>query len=262
MGFLLYFTRKYVASAFRAGNVSRLSAQCANRGLAVAASDSAIDTENAGVSGENVLDPLIVCGPSGVGKGTIIERFMANEIGSNNFGFTTSHTTRSPREGEVDGIHYNFVEYDDMKRLIEMGKFLEHAEVHGNFYGTSWDSLWKVQNEGRRCLLDIDVQGVKRAKSLEHTNNELNTGDMASSRQFKPKYVFIAPPSMELLEQRLIGRGTEDAESLKRRTQNAREEVEYGMQEGMFDHVLVNDDLDVAVKEFERLVKDLYGLWR
>lgn len=212
---------------------------------------------------------------------------MANEIGSNNFGFTTSHTTRSPREGEVDGIHYNFVEYDDMKRLIEMGKFLEHAEVHGNcecylrydlvastgahilllldcssVYGTSWDSLWKVQNEGRRCLLDIDVQGVKRAKSLEHTNNELNTGDMASSRQFKPKYVFIAPPSMELLEQRLIGRGTEDAESLKRRTQNAREEVEYGMQEGMFDHVLVNDDLDVAVKEFERLVKDLYGLWR
>ena len=113
---------------------------------------------------------------------------------------------------------------------------------------------------GKRCLLDIDVQGVKRVKSLEHTNNQLGTGELASSRQFRPKYVFIAPPSLELLEARLVGRGTESAESLKTRTQNAREEVEYGMQDGVFDYVVVNDDLDVACQEFERIVKEMYAL--
>lgn len=127
-------------------------------------------------------------------------------------------------------------------------------------YGTSWDSLWNVQEGGKRCLLDIDVQGVKRVKSLEHTNNELETGETASTRPFRPKYIFIAPPSMDLLEQRLIGRGTESEESLKTRTQNAREELEFGLKDGVFDVVVVNDDLEKAVKEFGSAVKDLYDL--
>jgi guanylate kinase len=108
--------------------------------------------------------------------------------------------------------------------------------------------------------LDIDVQGVKRVKSLEHTNNELGTGEMASKRKFRPKYVFIAPPSMDLLLERLKGRGTESEESLRTRTKNAKEEVEYGLQKGVFDYVVVNDDLDAACEEFERIVKEMYGL--
>ena len=101
------------------------------------------------------LDPLIVCGPSGVGKGTIIERFMKDY--SDKFAFTVSHTTRSPRTGEVNGVHYHFSTHDDMKEAIAQGKFLEHAEVHGNIYGTSWDSL-EQQQHPKRSLLDVDVQ--------------------------------------------------------------------------------------------------------
>ena len=94
---------------------------------------------------------------SGVGKGTIIERFMSNELGKNQFGFTTSHTTRKPRQGEVDGMHYHFVEKEDMKRLIEMGKFLEHAEVHGNckYCDTTRDNLglhWHAQKSNEVML--------------------------------------------------------------------------------------------------------------
>ena len=140
-----------------------------------------------------------------------------------------------------------------MKQLIEDGAFLEHAEVHGNLYGTSWDALRQVQSLGLRCLLDIDVQGVRRIKSLQNQSSQV-------SKWFNPKYIFIAPPSLDLLEQRLIGRGTEDNESLIRRTQNAREEVEYGLQRGNFDYVLVNDDLDKACVEFEAVVKAMYGL--
>jgi guanylate kinase len=174
---------------------------------------------------------------------------------SHQFGFTTSHTTRLPREGEIHTIHYNFVTLDEMQQLIQKGTFLEHAQVHGNIYGTSWDSLWQVQHRGLRCLLDIDVQGVKRIKLLQQQHHSLE-----ETKRFSPKYIFIAPPSMDLLEQRLIGRGTEDEESLRRRTKNAREEVEYGLQKGNFDYVLVNDDLDKACAEFEAAVKAMYGL--
>lgn len=192
-----------------------------------------------------VLDPLVVCGPSGVGKGTIIAKFMEELGGKDRFEFTVSHTTRSPRPGEEDGVHYHFVDMDEMKQAIADGKFLEHAQVHGNFYGTSWSSLRHVQKLGKHCLLDIDVQGVKNIKQME-------------SDVLKPKYIFISPPSMDILEERLVGRGTETAESLARRTANARSEVEYGSQEDNFDAVVVNNDLDEACEEFARVVKGLY----
>lgn len=198
-------------------------------------------------AGDMVLDPLIVCGPSGVGKGTIIAKFMEELGGKELFQFTVSHTTRSPRPGEEDGVHYHFVEVDDMKKAIENGEFLEHAQVHGNFYGTSWASLRDVQNLGKRCLLDIDVQGVKNIKQME-------------SDILKPKYVFIAPPSMQALEERLVGRGTESAESIARRTANAWAEVEYGRQADNFDAIVVNHDLDEACAVFSRLVKEMYDM--
>lgn len=198
-------------------------------------------------SDNSVLDPLIVCGPSGVGKGTIIAKFMEELGGDRHFGFTVSHTTRDPRVGEVDGIHYHFVDIEDMRRKLSKGAFLEHAEVHGNIYGTSWSSLRDVQKQGKHCLLDIDVQGVQRVKTIE-------------TDILKPKYLFIAPPSLEILEKRLVSRGTESPASLARRTQNAREEVEYGAQDGNFDAIVVNDSLEQAVENFAAAVRELYGL--
>ena len=195
----------------------------------------------------SVIDPLIVCGPSGVGKGTIINKVMTEFTLDKEFGFTVSHTTRKPREGEIDGVHYHFVEMDDMKNGIGQGNFLEYAEVHGNYYGTSWSSLRDVQAKGKRCLLDIDVQGVKLIKSA------------ASKEMLQPKYVFIAPPSFEVLKERLIGRGSETAETIARRTGNAKKELEYGTLDN-FDAIVVNNDLDLACQDFLHTVKQLYGI--
>jgi guanylate kinase len=193
-----------------------------------------------------VLDPLVVCGPSGVGKGTIIQKFMEELNGKEHFQFSVSHTTRSGRPGEQDGVHYHFVTLEAMKQAISKGEFLEHAEVHGNYYGTSWQSLRDVQQTGKRCLLDIDVQGVKNIKRME-------------SPTLKPRYIFISPPSLEVLQERLVGRGTESAESLARRTANARAELDYGLEEGQFDAIVVNHDLDAACQEFASLVRELYS---
>lgn len=169
-----------------------------------------------------------------------------NEHGGNNkFGFTVSHTTRLPRPGEQDGIHYHYTNLETMRQEILNGSFLEHAEVHGNLYGTSWNSMKAVQLSGKHCLLDIDTQGVQRLKSLENA-------------LLQPKYIFIAPPSMEILQQRLADRGTESAESLERRTENARAEVEYGVEPGNFDYIVVNNDLDDAVRDFANAVNDAY----
>jgi guanylate kinase len=195
----------------------------------------------------SVLDPLIVCGPSGVGKGTIIAKFMEELGGQHRFGFTVSHTTRQPREGEVNGTHYHFVEMEQMKREIQEGAFLEFAKVHGNLYGTSMKSLRDVQENGKRCLLDIDAEGVRSIKAV------------ASEMLLEPKYVFIAPPSFEALKERLIGRGTETPESLARRTANAKSEIEYGTLQN-FDAIVENNDLDVACQEFLEAVNRLYDI--
>ena len=201
-------------------------------------------------SSNMILDPLIVCGPSGVGKGTIIDKFMKEFGGQHHFGFTVSHTTRAPRPGEVDGIHYHFVTRDEMELAIQKDVFLEHARVHGNVYGTSWKSLRDVQEQGKRCLLDIDMQGVQALKKQT----------VYSGANWKPKYIFIAPPSLDMLLERLSSRGTEDELSLKRRTAMAQTEVEYGMQKGNFDGIITNDDLDKACREFTLLVKDMYSI--
>lgn len=193
-----------------------------------------------------VMNPLVVCGPSGVGKGTIIAKFMEEHDGNDIFGFTISHTTRKPRKGEENGIHYHFITETAMKALLEEEIFLESALVHGNYYGTSWDAVRTVQRSGKRCLLDIDVQGVKKLKSLEKPGF------------LEPAYLFIAPPSVDILRARLQGRGSESEESILRRTGAAEEEVIYGTTEGNFDAIIVNDDLDKAVVEFGKVVKKLY----
>lgn len=227
------------------------------------------------------LLPLVVCGPSGVGKGTIISRFMEGP-GAARFGFSVSHTTRRPRPGEVDGVHYHFTSREDMLEKIRSGTFfIEHAEVHGNLYGTSFQSILDVSSAGgsgvdRQCLLDIDVEGVRSIKEFQARQRREGTtgpvlGKERSTQQYSSaeknsgglpmldaKFVFIAPPSVDVLRERLMGRGTETPETLERRFRNAKAELEYGMEEGNFDAIVVNDDLDEACAEFGSIVSEMY----
>ena len=184
------------------------------------------------------LRPIVMCGPSGVGKGTLINRLMADFPGK--FGFSVSHTTRAPRPGETDGVHYNFVEKSAMEADIAEGKFLEHAHVHENIYGTSLAAVEAVATKGQVCVLDIDVQGAEIVKK--------STLDAL--------FVFIAPPSMEELEKRLRGRGTEKEESIQKRLANAAGEMAKTEVDGFFHAVIVNDDLEKAYGELKTVVID------
>ncbi|XP_027366673.1 guanylate kinase 2-like [Abrus precatorius] len=180
--------------------------------------------------------PIIVSGPSGVGKGTLISMLM-KEFPSM-FGFSVSHTTRAPRGTEKDGVHYHFTEKSVMEKDIEDGKFLEFASVHGNLYGTSVEAVEMVSDAGKRCILDIDVQGAKsvRASSLEAI------------------FIFICPPSMEELEKRLRDRGTETEEQILKRLRNARDEIEQGKSSGIFDTILHNDKLEECYENLKKLL--------
>lgn len=211
-------------------------------------------------SASMILDPLVICGPSGVGKGTLIARFQVDfpEL-ANQFGFTVSHTTRAPRPGEVNGVHYHFVSMDEMKKMLSEGAFLESAQVHQNYYGTSWQSLQDVQTTGKRALLDIDVQGVQHLKLMQIAHDTAADGKPLSWI-LEPVYLFIAPPSIQTLHDRLVARNTETAEALQTRLANAEAEVAYGMEAGNFHAIVVNDDLDKAAEDFGNAVRQLYEL--
>mmetsp|Transcript_20929 Transcript_20929/g.39742 ORF Transcript_20929/g.39742 Transcript_20929/m.39742 type:complete len:291 (+) Transcript_20929:224-1096(+) len=211
-----------------------------------------------------ILDPLVIVGPSGVGKGTLIARFQDDfpEL-AKQFGFTVSHTTRQPRPGEVNGVHYHFVSVEEMKILLARDAFLESAQVHKNYYGTSWQALRDVQQQGKRCLLDIDVQGVQRLKLLQESwSIASNDASSLSKPSFllQPKYLFISPPSLETLQDRLRKRNTESPEALQTRLANAAAEVAYGKTAGNFDAVVVNDDLEKAVEDFAKAVRRVFQL--
>ncbi|XRB01287.1 guanylate kinase [Pycnococcus provasolii] len=184
--------------------------------------------------------PLVVCGPSGVGKGTIIELVM--KAHASLFGFSVSHTTRQPRPGEEDGVHYHFRPLEEVQKAVDSGEFLEHANVHGNIYGTSKASVAKVTDSGRCCILDIDVQGARQVRAA--------LGNDAV-------FVFVKPPSMEELEARLRGRGTETEEQVKKRLGNAAGEIAAAEEalngSPLFDHVVVNTNLDAASKSVETI---------
>jgi guanylate kinase len=167
----------------------------------------------------------VIAGPSGVGKGTLINLLLQQF--PDTFGFSVSHTTRAPRPGEVDGVAYHFRSKEDTQREIDEGKFIEYAHVHGNIYGTSKRSVARVQEEGKICILDIDIQGVQLVKQAG----------------LQCKFLFIAPPSMAELEARLRGRGTESEDKVRLRVQNAAGELTFAQQPGAFDATLVNSDL-------------------
>jgi len=181
------------------------------------------------------LRPLVLSGPSGVGKSTLLTRLFANH--PTRFGFSVSHTTRSPRPGEVDGKHYYFVTQEGFKQMIADGAFIEHAQFSGNLYGTSFMTIRNVSASGRRCILDIESEGVRQIKS---TN-------------LNPLYVFISPPSLASLKSRLRGRGTETDESVTKRLTTALKEVDYAKEPGVHDLVIVNDDVDRAYDLLEKI---------
>lgn len=170
--------------------------------------------------------PLIISSPSGAGKTTLTNRLRA---AIPDLRFSVSHTTRKPRDNELDGREYHFTSRADFLRLVDAGKFLEWAEVHGNLYGTSRQEI--AAAEGMRGIIfDIDHQGARQIRSAEPT---------AVS-------IFILPPSMDLLLQRLRGRASDDEATVLKRFAAAREEIEHY---GMFDYVLVNDDLEIATTQ-------------
>ncbi|KAJ3123151.1 hypothetical protein HK098_002150 [Nowakowskiella sp. JEL0407] len=197
-----------------------------------------------------VFRPIVICGPSGAGKSTLLKRLFTEY--PEKFGFSVSHTTRKPRQGEENGVHYHFVSREEMSEQIGKGQFVEHAEFSGNIYGTSFKAISDVIANNRNVILDIDSQGVELLKRAV-TPSELLPP--ALSLPSRPLYIFLAPPSIEELENRLRGRGTESEESLNLRLQTARREMIWGLeQEGNVDVVIVNDDLDVAYEKLKSAI--------
>lgn len=165
---------------------------------------------------------FVISAPSGAGKTTLLSRVMARIPG---LAFSVSHTTRMPRPGETQGVDYHFVSRPEFLAMIDAGRFLEHAEVHGNLYGTAKSGIRQQLEEGIDVILDIDVQG---AAILRRTG------------QIEAAYVFIAPPNMAELEKRLRGRGTESEDRIQLRLQNARQELQAA---GEYEYLIINEDL-------------------
>ncbi|XP_033856662.1 guanylate kinase isoform X3 [Acipenser ruthenus] len=172
--------------------------------------------------------PVVMSGPSGAGKSTLLKRLLREYEGV--FGFSVSHTTRNPRPGEENGKDYHFVTKEVMQQGIGTGDFIENAEFSGNMYGTSKASVQDVQARNLICILDIDMQGVKNIKKTD----------------LNPIYISVQPPSMEILEKRLRDRQTETEESLQKRLDAARTDMEISNEPGLFDIVIINDDLEEA----------------
>lgn len=176
---------------------------------------------------------FIVAAPSGAGKSTLVNALLEREP---DISLSISHTTRPPRSGEQYGRHYFFVERAEFEREVAEGIFLEHAEVHGNFYGTSRRTVQELLQQGRDVLLEIDWQGA------------------AQIRKTKPDCVsvFILPPSRAELERRLRGRGSDSEEVIERRLRNSREEIAHAHE---FDYILVNDRFEDALEALQAIVR-------
>ena len=171
---------------------------------------------------------LVLSGPSGAGKSSLIKK-IEDKIGA--FYFSISTTTRQIREGEVEGVHYHFVDKDEFQKDIEEEHFLEYALVHGNYYGTSIKPVKKALKENKIVIFDIDVQG--------HDAVQNRLGDITTS-------VFITTPSLKELKHRLTSRGTDAQEVIDGRLEMARREVQRISE---YDYLIINDDLDIAAKQ-------------
>ncbi len=176
--------------------------------------------------------PIILSSPSGGGKTTIAKRLLQ---GRKDIGYSVSCTTRSPREGEVEGRDYYFRTRDEFERGVKAGEFAESAEVHGHLYGTLRSEIERVLGSGRHVIMDIDVQGAKQLAAVFPDS----------------MLVFILPPSAEVLIQRLEARKTEDAKSFIRRLRSAKEELKAI---DLYPYLVVNHEVEAAVKDVSRII--------
>lgn len=177
---------------------------------------------------------FVITGPSGVGKTTIMEHTLGRD---ERLAYSISHTTRDRRPEEVDGEDYYFVDREEFERLKNEDKFLEWAEIYGDYYGTSRGEIGRIKREGRDPFLDIDVQGADQLRADPSVD---------------AVFVFLAPPSLEELERRIVNRGAESSETRKRRMKVAREELSRIPE---FDYLIVNKKLERAVEELEAVIK-------
>lgn len=176
---------------------------------------------------------IVLSGPSGVGKGTVRKELFSQP--NTNYEYSISMTTRNPREGEVDGSDYFFKTRDEFEELVEEGKLLEYAEYVGNYYGTPIDYVNETLDAGRDVFLEIEVVGAAQVRT------KVPDG----------LFIFLAPPSLTALEDRLVGRGTEPSEVIATRITKAREELEMM---NLYDYVVENDEVKNACDKINAIV--------
>lgn len=194
--------------------------------------DSETSSESASSQSSAERPLVVISGPSGVGKSTILKR-LAEDI---DYVFSVSATTREPRPGEVDGVDYHFVERPEFERMIADGEFVEHAEYGGNMYGTPIASIEAAREDGKVVVLDIELEGARQVRKL-----------------FPDALFFwIRPPSFEELEHRLISRHDTPPEAVRKRLERAR--VDNDLAASIFDIELVNDDVDRVSRRIHELV--------
>jgi guanylate kinase len=187
-------------------------------------------TTTDGDAGKGML--LVVSAPSGAGKTSLVKALLEHDP---SLKLSVSYTTRPPRQGEQDGVHYHFVDLTTFQRMIEAGDFVEYARVFGNAYGTAAPALSAELESGVDVLLEIDWQGARQVRA--------RFPDAVS--------VFIVPPSIQALEQRLRGRGQDSEDVIAERMAQARSELSH---HGEYDYLVVNDDFDVALAELRCIV--------
>ncbi len=180
--------------------------------------------------------PLIISGPSGVGKSTLIKKLMMQfDI----FSYSISHTTRLPRNGEVDGIDYHFIDYKMAEIMKNNKSFLEYTKIHDNIYGTARYELEKIKFDNKIAILDLDLNGIKSFEQSKYPSN----------------YLYILPPNKQILEDRLIKRNTETKEQIKKRLIAANEYDNIIM-----GNIIINDNLDNAYLKFINVIENMYNI--